>query len=46
MIPYGHQQIIDSDIAAVVRVLQGDWLTQGPAVEAFERALAAACGAQ
>ena len=40
MIPYGRQSIDDDDIAAVVDVLRGDWLTQGPAVERFERAVA------
>ena len=40
MIPYGHQSIDDDDIAAVVGVLKGDWLTQGPTVAEFERALA------
>lgn len=39
MIPYGRQSIDDQDVAAVVEVLHGDWLTQGPAVEAFEAAL-------
>ena len=46
MIPYGRQQIDDDDIAAVVAVLRGDWLTQGPAVEDFEAALAATTGAR
>ncbi len=32
-IPYGRQSVDDDDIAAVVDVLRGDWLTQGPAVE-------------
>lgn len=41
MIPYGRQSVDDDDIDAVVRVLKGDWLTRGPAVEEFERALAA-----
>ena len=40
MIPYGRQCVDDDDIAAVVQVLKGDWLTRGPAVEAFEAALA------
>ena len=40
MIPYGRQSVDDDDIAAVVQVLKGDWLTRGPAVEAFEAALA------
>ncbi len=46
MIPYGHQSIDDDDIAAVVEVLKGEWLTQGPNVEAFEDALAAEVGAR
>jgi len=36
MISYGKQSIDQSDIDAVVKVLKGDWLTQGPAVEDFE----------
>ncbi|GGB61056.1 UDP-4-amino-4,6-dideoxy-N-acetyl-beta-L-altrosamine transaminase [Roseibium aquae] len=40
MIPYGRQDINDADIAAVVAVLNSDFLTQGPAVPRFERALA------
>jgi perosamine synthetase len=44
-IPYGRQSLDDDDIEAVVAVLRGDWLTQGPAVAAFEEACAAACGA-
>lgn len=40
MIPYGHQQIDDDDIASVVRVLQGDWLTSGPMTREFENAIA------
>ena len=37
---YGHQWIDGDDIAEVVRVLRGDWLSQGPTVEAFEKVLA------
>ena len=44
-IPYGRQSIDDDDIAAVVQVLRGDWLTQGPAVTEFEEAFARACDA-
>jgi UDP-4-amino-4,6-dideoxy-N-acetyl-beta-L-altrosamine transaminase len=44
-IPYGRQDITEADIAAVVAVLQSDWLTQGPMVPRFEAALATACGA-
>ncbi|WP_040157619.1 UDP-4-amino-4,6-dideoxy-N-acetyl-beta-L-altrosamine transaminase [Nigerium massiliense] len=45
MLPYGHQSINDDDIAAVSEVLRGDWLTTGPAVTAFEEALASYVGA-
>ena len=44
-LPYGHQSIDESDIRAVVEVLRGDWLTMGPAVERFERAVADYVGA-
>ncbi len=40
MLPYGRQCIDEADIRAVVAVLRSDWLTTGPAVEAFERAFA------
>lgn len=40
-IPYGRQVIGDDDVAAVVEVLRGDWLTTGPAVGRFEEAFAA-----
>ncbi len=39
MIPYGRQQITEDDIQAVVDVLKSDYLTQGKAVPAFERAV-------
>ncbi len=45
-LPYGRQSIDDSDIAAVAEVLRSDWLTTGPAVDAFEADFAAATGAQ
>ena len=45
MIPYGRQDIDESDIADVVRVMRSDWLTQGPTIERFERAMADYCGA-
>ncbi|MBT5264713.1 MAG: aminotransferase class I/II-fold pyridoxal phosphate-dependent enzyme, partial [Rhodospirillaceae bacterium] len=44
-LPYGRQDIDDEDIAAVVAVLRGDWLTTGPTVEVFETAFAEAVGA-
>ncbi|MBU0593627.1 MAG: UDP-4-amino-4,6-dideoxy-N-acetyl-beta-L-altrosamine transaminase [Gammaproteobacteria bacterium] len=46
MIPYGRQDIAAADIAAVVETLQSDWLTQGPAIERFEQAVADYCGAK
>ncbi len=46
MIPYGRQWIEEDDVAAVVDVLRGDWLTTGPTVAAFEQAFAQAVGAK
>jgi UDP-4-amino-4,6-dideoxy-N-acetyl-beta-L-altrosamine transaminase len=45
-IPYGRQDINQADIDAVVAVLRSDFLTQGPAVPAFEKAVTNYCGAQ
>lgn len=45
MLRYAAQSLDQSDIDAVVTVLRGDWLTTGPAVGAFERALCHATGA-
>ena len=39
-IPYGRQNITDDDIQAVVDVLKGDYLTQGPQIKLFEDAFA------
>jgi len=39
MIPYGRQSINDDDITAVVTALKSDFLTTGPLVEEFEKAL-------
>ncbi|MGE0081076.1 MAG: aminotransferase class I/II-fold pyridoxal phosphate-dependent enzyme, partial [Thiohalomonadaceae bacterium] len=46
MIPYGRQEITQADIDAVVAVLRSDFLTQGPLVPRFEKAVADYCGAQ
>lgn len=43
-IPYGRQNINQQDIDAVIEVLRSDWLTQGPAIERFEQAVADYCG--
>lgn len=46
MIPYGRQEITDSDIAAVVDVLKSDFLTQGPALPQFEGRVCSHVGAK
>ena len=46
MIPYGRQDISLEDINAVIDVLKSDFLTQGPVVPAFEKAVADYCEAQ
>ena len=46
MIPYGKQDINQSDIDAVVAVLKSDFLTQGPQVPLFEDAIAKKCDAK
>jgi UDP-4-amino-4,6-dideoxy-N-acetyl-beta-L-altrosamine transaminase len=46
MIPYGRQDISEDDVAAVVAALRSDFLTQGPTVPAFERAIAGYCGSE
>lgn len=43
-IPYGKQEISEADIAAVIDVLKSDRITQGPAIERFEQAVADYCG--
>jgi dTDP-4-amino-4,6-dideoxygalactose transaminase len=35
-LPYGRQEIDETDIAAVTAVLRSEWLTTGPAVDQFE----------
>ena len=46
MIPYGRQTISKEDVRAVLDVLKGDWLTQGPKILEFEKALASYCGSK
>lgn len=46
MIPYGKQDIDQSDIDAVLEVLKSDFLTQGPQVPLFEKAVADYCDAK
>lgn len=45
-IPYGRQSITENDIAEVCSVLGSDWITQGPAIERFEKAVADYCEAE
>lgn len=40
LLPYGRQSINDQDLKYVNEVLQSDWLTQGPEIERFEKAMA------
>jgi len=45
-LPYGRQQISETDIAAVVAALRSDFLTSGPLIERFERRFAERVGAR
>jgi len=45
VIPYGRQLIEEDDINAVVEVLRSDWLTTGPKIEEFEKAVCDFTGA-
>jgi len=45
-LPYGRQLIEEDDIAAVGEALRGDYLTTGPMIARFEKALAAQLGAR
>lgn len=46
MLPYGQQWLDEQDIEAVVEVLKSDFITQGPAIEAFEAKVALHVGAK
>ncbi|WP_209121732.1 UDP-4-amino-4,6-dideoxy-N-acetyl-beta-L-altrosamine transaminase [Alkalihalobacillus sp. BA299] len=45
-LPYGRQWIDEEDIQSVINVLKGDYLTTGPAVGEFEKAVASYVGAK
>src|SRR4051812_39832847 len=45
-LPYGKQEITDSDIAAVVSTLKSEFLTQGPRIPEFEKAFAEYIGSK
>jgi UDP-4-amino-4,6-dideoxy-N-acetyl-beta-L-altrosamine transaminase len=40
VLPYARQTVEDMDVQAVTAALRSDWLTTGPLVDAFERAVA------
>lgn len=46
MIPYGRQDVTQSDIESVVAVLRSDFLTQGPVVPQFEQKVAELVGSK
>lgn len=46
LIGYGHQDVSDADVQAVVDCLKSDYLTCGPATAAFENALKEVTGAE
>jgi UDP-4-amino-4,6-dideoxy-N-acetyl-beta-L-altrosamine transaminase len=46
ILPYGRQWLLDEDVEAVAACLRSDWLTQGPGVDRFERALCEVTGAR
>lgn len=46
MIPYGRQEVTQTDIDAIVAVLRSDFLTQGPQVPLFEQTVANHVGAR
>jgi UDP-4-amino-4,6-dideoxy-N-acetyl-beta-L-altrosamine transaminase len=46
MLPYGRPEVDEADIQAVVDVLRGDWLTNGPTVLRFEETFAEVVGAR
>ena len=45
-IPYGHQNITEEDIQAVEKVLRSYYITQGPVVEGFEKAVCEKVGSK
>jgi perosamine synthetase len=46
LLPYGQQWIDEYDIKSVVDVLRGDWITQGPKINEFEKKIADYCNAK
>lgn len=46
LLPYGQQWLDEADIESVIDVLRSDFLTQGPAIQAFEQKVANYVGAK
>lgn len=46
LLPYGRQSINEDDLKRVNKVLQSEWLTQGPEIEHFEQAVAKYVGSK
>jgi UDP-4-amino-4,6-dideoxy-N-acetyl-beta-L-altrosamine transaminase len=46
MIPYGRQDIVEEDIKSVIDVLNSDFITQGPVIPKFEKAVSSYCQSQ
>jgi len=46
LIPYAKHHIDEEDIQAVVDILKSGWLTQGPAIDVFEKSIAEYVGAK
>jgi|TARA_B110000259_G_scaffold50037_1_gene58772 UDP-4-amino-4,6-dideoxy-N-acetyl-beta-L-altrosamine transaminase len=44
VIPYGRQDITSEDIEEVIKVLNSDFLTQGPLLPKFEKSISTYCG--
>lgn len=45
-LPYGRQDIDENDIRQVIKVLRSGWITQGPKIAEFEKALCVHTGAK
>jgi UDP-4-amino-4,6-dideoxy-N-acetyl-beta-L-altrosamine transaminase len=45
LLPYARQAVDEDDVTAVASALRSDWLTTGPLLERFERAVATCVGA-
>ena len=45
-IPYGRQNITESDINSVIKILKSDFLTQGPNIDLFEKCISNKVGSK